>query len=76
MFNMAKFNVYLAGRLVDSVSYSGNETSDDVKKSLVDHDGYNPSIKVVKARNVSRIYPQKYSNMEKVEAKLKKMAGF
>jgi len=73
-----KFNVYLAGKLVDSVFYNDTSSASEVKQSLVDHDGYNPSIKVVKARNLSKtnIYPQRYSSMEKVEAKLKKMAGF
>jgi len=73
---MTKFNVYLAGKLIDSVFYNDGFSASEVKQSLVDHDNYNPSIKVVKARNLpTKIYPQKYHDIAKVEAKLKKMSG-
>jgi hypothetical protein len=46
------FNVYFKGRIIDTVFYSNNtkETTKDVKKSLVEHDGYHPNIVVRKAR--------------------------
>ena len=49
---MDAFNVYLNGRLIDTVFYikSSKETCDEVKRSLVNHDGYNPEIVVKKSR--------------------------
>lgn len=49
---MKAFNVYYKGRIIDTVFYSDNtkETTKDVKKSLVEHDGYNSQIVVRKAR--------------------------
>lgn len=43
------FDVYKDGKKIDTVYYKGNETADDIKKSLVDHDGYDGDI-VVKKR--------------------------
>ena len=45
-------NVYLNGKLIDAIPYakSSKETCDEVKRSLVNHDGYNPDIVVKKAR--------------------------
>ena len=47
-----KFNVYFKGRIIDAVFYNDNtkETVKDVKRSLVNHDGYHPDIVVRKAR--------------------------
>ena len=49
---MTAFNVYLRGKLIDTVFYSdkATETVDDVYRSLVNHDGYDSRITVVKAR--------------------------
>ena len=49
---MKAFTVYYKGRLIDKVFYSENskETCADVKRSLVNHDGYNSAIVVRKAR--------------------------
>lgn len=48
---MTAFNVYKGRKLIDTVFYSGNtETADDVKKSLINHDGYAADIRVTKAR--------------------------
>jgi hypothetical protein len=49
---MDAFNVYLNNKLIDTVFYtkSSKETCDDVKRSLVNHDGYNPRIVVKKGR--------------------------
>ena len=43
------FDVYLRGKLIDTVFYSASARVDEVKRSLVDHDGYDPAI-VVKQR--------------------------
>ena len=49
---MDAFNVYLNGKLIDTVLYSksSKETCNDVKRSLVNHDGYHPDIVVKKGR--------------------------
>lgn len=43
------FNVYLRGALVDTVFYSASDpvTPEEVRRSLVNHDGYHPSIVVL-----------------------------
>ena len=47
---MEAFNVYLNGKLIDTILYhkSNKETCEEVKRSLVNHDGYDPSIVVKK----------------------------
>jgi len=45
-----KYDVYLRSRLIDSVFYNTGETAASVQKSLINHDGYDPRIVVVKAR--------------------------
>ncbi len=53
---MKAYNVYLRGRLIDTVFYNDKcdggapIKADDVKESLVNHDGYDPNIVVRKAR--------------------------
>lgn len=47
---MQAFDVYLNGKKIDTVFY-GNvypETPEEVKRSLVEHDGYDPAITVEK----------------------------
>lgn len=45
------FDVYKDGKIIDTVFYSGkNTTVEDIKKSLVDHDGYDSDIVVKKVR--------------------------
>jgi hypothetical protein len=46
------FDVFLNGRNIDTVFYSRDAkmTNDEVKRSLVNHDGYNPAI-IVRAVN-------------------------
>jgi hypothetical protein len=46
------FDVYLNGRCIDTVFYSAsaNVDADEVKRSLVGHDGYDPAIVVRKRR--------------------------
>lgn len=48
---MKVFDVYLRGVLVDTVFYSRENkiTADEVRRSLIEHDAYNPEI-VVKQR--------------------------
>lgn len=51
------FNVYLGSRLIDTVHYSAGSkvTVAQVRRSLIEHDGYDPRIRVTKARtNPSR----------------------
>jgi hypothetical protein len=45
-----KWNVYLRGKLIDSVFYNNSVTAEEVKKGLVDHDGYPSNITVRKGR--------------------------
>lgn len=42
------WNVYLRGKLIDTVFYNpgANVDNDDVRRSLIDHDGYDPGITV------------------------------
>lgn len=47
---MKAFNVYLNGKLIDTVFYAGTDSADDVKKSLIDHEGYDFRIIVKKVR--------------------------
>lgn len=46
------FNVYLNGRKIDTIFYSSNATvtKEDVKRSLINHDGYDFRIVVTKAK--------------------------
>lgn len=49
---MNAFNVYLGGRLIDTVFYSKSYrmTRDEVRQSLIGHDGYDYRITVTKKR--------------------------
>lgn len=49
---MNAFNVFLNGKKIDTVFYSKGikMDCDEVKKSLVGHDGYDPDIVVKKQR--------------------------
>jgi hypothetical protein len=46
------YEVYLGGKLIDTVfythptGYTAQERVEDVRKSLIDHDGYDPRIRV------------------------------
>lgn len=44
------FDVHLDGKCIDTVYYDASMSVEDVKKSLVDHDGYDSGIKVVKSK--------------------------
>lgn len=45
---MQAFNVYLNGKKIDTVFYSTGASvdRDEVRRSLIDHDGYDPAISV------------------------------
>lgn len=40
------WDVYLNGRLIDTVFYDRSCTADYVRNGLINHDGYNPRIRV------------------------------
>ena len=42
------WDVFLDGKKIDTVFYSGNDDADDVRRSLIDHDGYDSRITVRK----------------------------
>lgn len=41
---MRKWKVYLNRKLIDEVFYISSMTSDEVRRNLIDHDGYDPGI--------------------------------
>jgi hypothetical protein len=40
------WNVYLNGKKIDTVFYTSDCDAEYVRKSLIDHDGYDPNITV------------------------------
>lgn len=44
------FKVFLGRKQIDTVFYSNKDTREDVRQSLINHDGYDPNIRVVKER--------------------------
>jgi hypothetical protein len=45
---MIYWNVFLKGNLIDSVPFMDDMDEWHVKDSLINHDGYDPEIKVVR----------------------------
>ena len=45
-----QWNIYLDGKKIDSVFYQDGMEAWEVKDGLINHDGYDERIKVVKAR--------------------------
>lgn len=43
---MKQFNIYLAGKLYDTVYFDSSFTNADVYNTLVNHDNYHPEITV------------------------------
>lgn len=43
---MFAYNVYLFGRLIDTVFFSREQSIEEIRRSLIDHDGYHPAIVV------------------------------
>jgi hypothetical protein len=51
---MIKFNIYLKGKIIDSVFYTDPKmTREEVKRALVEHDGYDSAIVVTRARSLN-----------------------
>ena len=46
---MQEWNIYLGGNLIDSVWFQDDLDADWVLDALINHDGYEPSIRVGKA---------------------------
>jgi hypothetical protein len=44
------YNVYLGTKHIDTVFQSGTSSADEVRRALIDHDGYDHRIRVTKAR--------------------------
>jgi hypothetical protein len=44
------YDVYLNGKLIDTVFQSDPSSEEEVKRSLINHDGYDPGIEVKKSR--------------------------
>ncbi len=40
------WNVYLNGKLIDTVFYDADIDADTVRRSLINHDGYDPGITI------------------------------
>lgn len=47
---LVAFDVYLDGKRIDTVFYSAPTDPDDVRRSLIGHDGYDSRIEVRKSR--------------------------
>lgn len=63
------FDVFLNGKNIDTVFASvGSYNCEEMKRSLVNHDGYDPSIEVRKAKKQS-VNARKEKNMTKAEEK-------
>lgn len=68
--SMFKLNVYLENKFIDAVFYHMHQTEtikafcERVKESLVSHDDYNPSIKVVwpKGQRITETYYELQGN--------------
>ena len=45
---MAVFNVYKSRKIIETVYYAKSMTTDEVKRSLINHDGYDANITVRK----------------------------
>lgn len=48
--NQNNWNVYLNGKLIDSVYYTKDCDAEYVRNSLINHDGYNSNIKIKKRK--------------------------
>lgn len=55
MSKMKAYFVFLNGEEVDTVFYSIGYTNDEVRRSLIDHDGYDPNISVISEEFVNKL---------------------
>jgi hypothetical protein len=62
------WNVYLKGELLDTVPYSSDCDAEYVTRSLIEHDGYDPSIMIADSRqevlSASPLWPIKLLTIE------------
>ena len=49
---MTAYNIYLFGKLIDTVYFQKGVDAAYVVKSLIEHDGYDPQIRAVAVRNL------------------------
>lgn len=49
----SSYNVRLGNKIIDIISYDDSMTVEEVKQSLINHDGYDPAIIVTKRRKVT-----------------------
>lgn len=47
---MIAWNVYLGNRLIDTVYYTPGHSAQEIRKSLIEQDGYPHDIRVVRAK--------------------------
>lgn len=47
---MTAWDVYLNRKRIDTIFYTADQTAEDVRRSLINHDGYDPGITVRKRR--------------------------
>jgi hypothetical protein len=50
MSKMTAWDVYLNRKRIDTIFYTADQAAEDVRRSLINHDGYDPGITVRKAR--------------------------
>ncbi len=64
-----KYKVYLNKKLIDAVFYADSDkvTKDEIKSSLVNHDGYSSDIKIVKCRG--------FESVKKIQADVSQSLG-
>lgn len=55
--------VYLNGKEIDKIQYDASQDANDVKKSLVGHDGYDPNITVEKEKTSKKEYTLKENEL-------------
>jgi len=58
MSKMNAFNVSLNGKWIDTVFYNDGITKEEVKESLINHDGFDHNIKVTKERKKKEKLPE------------------
>ena len=53
---MIWWSVYLNGKLIDEVPFTNQYDKDEVRNSLVNHDGYDPNIVIKRQRTKHGYY--------------------
>jgi len=70
----AAFKVYLGGKRIDTVFFDSSMTAEQVKRSLVSHDGYSPRIRVTKVKKANPSGGRTLTKLEKKVRAAKKAA--